>query len=316
MRHAPFDIVVTLHDALGFAAGRFDDALRLAWLPLSLITGLPFLMVRLFEGGIAPSYLAGLNLFAAAFFMASFMVPLTRLAVQGEATPSASVHLSFGLRQIRFALVSLLSIVGAVAVVGGPVTLGVFFLERMVENLPLREVFVFDEGSLHGGQVNVLFPDTTGAKNLYILLVNVLFPTGLAYLFMRLFLWPFFLAAGDPGTKSPLIRSLRASAGTNGFRLFLVILMLLFVQMVIGWGAQFMAGLANWGASLVGGLLQITLDLGVDFGASRWGPGLSQGFALFIGLAMTLFVGTFSAGLAAGAAGSIIRQTDPHADPL
>ncbi|MEO1040839.1 MAG: hypothetical protein AAFX52_00980 [Pseudomonadota bacterium] len=294
-----------MHDALGFAVSRFDDVLRVAWFPLLLVALTPLLWQQMVMSGTPRPLVMGLSLAVPLLLTAAYMVPLTRMAALGEATGQRSVHLAFGTRQVRFALVGLLSVFTALLVAVGPTSFGVFLTESLIQDIEVKEVFVFDEGSLHGGQVNILFADVTPLRDLQVFLNWVLMPLVLAYMGVRLFLWPFAIAAG---ASSPFALSLRASAGANGLRLFLIFLALALVQAVVSLGSGLVVGMGQW----VGGLAEVFVSTLENFGvdgfswASQIGRYVGVGVSYLIGIC----VSALTAGLVAGTAGSVIRTTD------
>ncbi|MEO1656813.1 MAG: hypothetical protein AAFR65_03755 [Pseudomonadota bacterium] len=304
MGRVRLDMVGVMHDALGFSVRRFDDVLRVAWFPLVLVALSPLAWQQLVMNGAPRSFVVALSIVTPLLLTAAYMVPLTRMAAHGEQASRSSIHFSFGVPQIRFALVGLLSVFAALLVALGPTSLGVSLTEAWIQDVAVQEVFVFDEGSLHGGQVNVLFADVTPMRNLQLFLNWVLTPLVLIYAGIRLFLWPFAIAAGAP---SPFALSLRASAGANGLRLFLIFLALAFVQVLVSLGSGIAVGAGQWAGSLVTAFVETIGAYGVD--GFRW-AGRAGGF---VGVSVSYIVGVLAsaltAGLVAGAAGSLIRSS-------
>ncbi|MEM0930564.1 MAG: hypothetical protein AAGI89_14850 [Pseudomonadota bacterium] len=304
MGRVRLDMVVVMHDALGFAVRRFDDVLRVAWFPLLLVALSPLVWQQLVTSGAPRSFVVALSVVAPVLLTACYMVPLTRMATLGEQASRSSVHFQFGVPQIRFALVGLLSLFAALLVALGPTSVGVALAEAWIQDVEVQEVFVFDEGSLHSGQVNVLFADVSPMRNLQLFLNWVLTPLVLIYAGIRLFLWPFAIAAGAP---SPLGLSFRASAGGNGLRLLLIFLALALVQAAVSLGSGMAVGLGQWASTLVASFVDTVQAFGVD------GVGWASRLGGFVGISVSYIVGilvsALTAGMVAGAAGSVIRSS-------
>jgi len=304
MGRTQLDMVGVTQDALGFAARRFDDILRIAWFPLLLLALAPLAWHQLVLGGAPRGLVVALSIAAPVLLTAIYMVPLTRLAATGDMASSSSVQFQFGVPQIRFALVGLLSIFAALLVAVGPTSIGISFAEAWIQDVEVQQVFVFDEGSLHGGQVNVLFADVTPVRNLQLFLNWVLTPLVLAYIGVRLFLWPFAIAAGS---SSPLMVSLRASAGGNGLRILLIFLALALVQLVVSLGSGIAVGMGEWVGSLATSLVETLQTFGIrGFG---WAGQIGSFVGLSVSYVVGILVSAFTAGLVAGAAGSMIRAS-------
>ena len=306
MGRVRLDMVSVTHDALGFAVRRFDDVLRVAWFPLLLVALSPLLWQQLVMNGAPRSFVIALSIIAPLFLTAAYMVPLTRMAAHGEAGSRGSLHFSFGVPQVRFALVGLLSVFAALLVAVGPTSIGVSLTEAWIQDVAIREVFVFDEGSLHGGQVNVLYADVSPMRNFQLFLNWVVAPLALIYVGIRLFLWPFAIAAGAP---SPFGLSLRASAGSNGLRLFLIFLALGLAQLVVSLGSGIAVGMGQWSGEMVTNLVQMVERFGVD--GLSWAGHLGGFVGASISYVIGILASALTAGLVAGTAGSIIRTTRP-----
>ncbi len=304
MGRVQLDMVGVTQDALGFAARRFDDILRIAWFPLLLVALAPLVWHHLMVGGASRAVVIALSLVTPVLLTATYMVPLTRMAATGEVGSFSSLRFQFGMPQIRFVLVGLLSVFAALLVAVGPTSIGVSVAEAWIQDVEVQQIFVFDEGSLHGGQVNVLFADVTPVRDFQLFLNWVLTPLVLTYIGVRLFLWPFAIAAG---TASPLMVSLRASAGGNGLRILLIFLALALVQVVVSLGSGLAVGLGEWVGSLATSLVETLQAFGVrGFG---WAGQVGGFVGLSVSYVVGILVSALTAGLVAGAAGSMIRAS-------
>ncbi|MEM7739544.1 MAG: hypothetical protein AAF225_01935 [Pseudomonadota bacterium] len=302
MGRGRLDMVGVTHDALGFAVSRFDDVLRVVWFPLLLVALSPLLWKQMVISGAPRSFIFVLSIAVPLCLTAAYMVPLTRMAALGETLTPKSIHLAFGVRQVRFALVALLSVFAALLVAVGPTSLGVSLTEELIQEIEITEVFVFDEGSLHGGEVNVLLADVTPLRDLQVFLSWVLMPLVLAYVGVRLFLWPFAIAAG---TQSPFSLSLRVSAGGNGLRLFLIFLALAMIQVVVNLGSGIVVGMGQWVGSLAEVFVRTLENFGLD--GFAWAGGVGRFVGVGASYVIGILVSALTAGLVAGTAGSVIR---------
>lgn len=314
---ARIDIIHAVHDGLGFAAGHFSEVLRLSWLPLliAMLSG-----PLLWNAGWANPPQDGTAIFIPFFFalvyapvvlvtQASVMVALVGTVVSGAPPHHRSAHFAFGPRELLFLLSAVLSAGVLLLLTAGPTLLVSGWIEGFAAEREQLEVFRFDDGSLHGGERNVLFPGGHPLRSLQPFL-GFLAAGILVYLTLRLFLLPIFVAAG---VRAPLAKTWRASGGANVLRLLLLLVLFVIVQYAVGVSGRFIGGLGLWFASLIGMVPAMLETWGLTFADPGWSERVAGWLGIGVSGAITLLLAVFSVGLFAGLTGAVVRQVEAAA---
>lgn len=262
-------IIETVQEALGFGAKGFDTVARLAWLPLLLAMlftfAVPYLLISIIANepvslSQIPSYIVwpllwqnmgsvfeqnpdalfavgGILFVLLAILYSSFYVPLQRYAATGERPHTASFDVPFSIRHLQVIGAMLAGGYGLYVATQVPFFYAMTGLAAMAtQTIEQMNVSFPDPDSLH----TVVFaaPDEivkhSFPKYLIIGLNWVILPITL-YMAIRLFMWPAFIAAKDPGEKAhSFARAWNISKGWNGLRMLLAAFILYGLLWVLG----------------------------------------------------------------------------------
>lgn len=305
----------TIHEGLGFAAGHFGEVLRLSWLPLAvLVIGGPLYWNWLWAndpgqgGGVfIPLYFALVFLPLLLVCQASITVALTGTAYRGAPPHHRSIHFAFWGRELQFVLASILVLGLVILLSYGPLQIGARMIDSFASEQEQTTAFFFDEGSLHGGDTNLLFPDGHPIRSAVPWLIWASFGI-FVVISLRLFSLPYAVASG---VRRPFGVAWRAGKGFNVLRLAIVAAVILLVQVLAFFAAQVGLFIGQFAGQLMFMVVDVVLKFGVQ--GANWAAGIGQIVALAVSIVIALMLLAFANGIYAGIGASIVRQSEEAA---
>ncbi|MCQ8185137.1 hypothetical protein [Parvularcula maris] len=305
MQRLRIELTHAVQDGLGFAVSRFGQALRVAWLPLALMSGAQIGLPMVWDDGPGTFSFLLTQTGIVLLFQAIIMVPLVRMAAYGMPPHHRSLHLAFGKRELQYLLAAVLSVGLTAFVVTGAISGLGQLLDQFASTQELRTAYFFEEGSLHAGRSNLLYPEGYPLRRLAPAL-GFMGAVVVLYVSVRLYLYPAFIAAG---ISRPLRRALELSGGANTISLFL----LLALSAAAMWGVFFAVGLLAGFASIIAGgvirLAMIAQDLGIGVDAEGWAELLAGRLGMAGSFAGAFLLQLFEFAVLAGFTGAVARQT-------
>jgi hypothetical protein len=304
MSRLRIELTHAVQDGLGFAAAHFSQVLRVGWFPLALMSGAQIGLPLVWEEGPGSFLFLLAQIGIVLLFQAILMVPLVRMAALGTLSHNRSLHLAIGKKEAQYLIAALLSLGLTAFVVSGALSGLGHLLDQFAATQELRTAYFFEEGSLHAGRSNLLYPDGYPLRRLAPVL-GFLGAAAIIYISIRLYLFPGFIAAG---IRRPLRRALEMSGGANTISVFL----LLALSVAAVWGVYFAAGLlaapAAMIASSVVGLARIAQDLGIGIDAEAWGLFLGVHLGMAGSFTLAFLLQLFEFALLAGFTGAVAKQ--------
>ena len=330
-------------EALRYAGGRFETALRACWLPvLILLAWQGFAEAPVGTFGFDALYGAGLDeeglrtlatVLALALALvplaltASYMAPLVLDAAGRRAVSHRTVPNGLGRAEAAWMAGSVLSLGGLFLMARAPVMAGLAGLRRLSEHAWAAEVATFEEGSLHASEVVPAYPegvrDWLAGGSLELPVIGpVPIPTGapglvqaaglllLLYVWLRLFPLAAVMTAGSGG-RGVLRATLDASAGWNALRLLGIVVLTGAANLALLWILGWVPVLFGGGLGAAYPYLAGLSAFGADGFVQPWVVDvltlLSQAFEVVF----TVLITALGAAVNAGTLGAIVRRVAP-----
>jgi prepilin-type processing-associated H-X9-DG protein len=304
MARSRIDLTSAVQHGLGFAALRFGTALRLAWFPVALMSAAAFLLPAILPREWHVGWREFITLGSVLFFQTIALTVLMRTAAMGVPPHRRSLHLAFGKKELQVLLTYLLTGLVVFVLVLLPSEFTTVLLEGLVTEGEGQMAYFFEEGSLHQGGLNYLYPDGHPGRQLFPLITYATL-AGFAYLSLRLYLLPAFVAAG---IRKPLRQSLAASGGANTVSVFLLVLVTVGAVVAVFGSLVFLGDLATAITGSVTTLTAALHDAGMGFASPIWAERLAQTTGAVASLLVGFLLQVFVISLFAGFSGAVAAQ--------
>lgn len=336
----------TITHTLGFAVRRFETVARLGWLPLLLAALLamatPYLMLSVSQNRLigpddvslplAQKYMGqvmqdlGAHSFPALVFTligiyflmtvlhTSALIPLLRLSARDEVPHQHSFSIHFGWAHLKYAVTSLLSVLGIGGITFVPLIVSSNFIAMSLDAAAAREYAHFpDADSLH--RIDMVTGDETLAGEMLSaagVVLPFVFLLVAAYLGVRFLAFPFLAALRDKSAGahySALSTSWSNSRGWNFLRMLVVALVLGLIVFGIGYlvNAVFMQMILVVLTSALGLSNSWAEVMAFDGDPENW-----TSFYVWVWGCLTVLLSMlyqfFILGIAAGLGGQLYRQ--------